>query len=398
MLWWMLAACGPGVHALYDAERAAVLAVPPEAAAQWEPELRVRLSDDALQRLATAALEAGLLAADDELRVDGPFGLTASVRPKAAVSALTVAASRRCDACVDLDVTLDGEAGWALGPAKGELQFTATTSGTVAFAVEADSAAGAHAFVASGKLQSLDRVRVKAGKAGDFAVGQDLERWTSALAARVPAIPLGRFGGDDLPLRALRVRTTGGAIAVEGLTDAAGGAPLTTAPSGVPTDDWELSLSQPTALALLRRAAFQKGTVAFDVAIDPRGLAVDGDRFTLDLRLWRLAGRGWWRDYQVEGAVDVQGNKARLNPESASEGEKSKGAGLADPLALLAEGRILEAVERGVAQNMPSSHTLRTGALKLDARAGAVRGEGGALIVTGELDAGEQAPKKRTHR
>jgi hypothetical protein len=54
-------------------------------------------------------------------------------------------------------------------------------------------------------------------------------------------------------------------------------------------------LSRSVMTGLARRQAFAEGPVTLSLVPDPRAIALEGDRFVMDLRLWRLAGRGWWQ-------------------------------------------------------------------------------------------------------
>ncbi|MEC7946562.1 MAG: hypothetical protein VX265_03280, partial [Myxococcota bacterium] len=149
---------------------------------------------------------------------------------------------------------------------------------------------------------------------------------------------------------------------------------------------------------LMRRMAFEAGPQELDVAIDPRALAVDGDRFTLALRLWRLKGAGWWRDYTVEGRMGVQRGALRMVGRDAREGEKSRGAGLADPIALLAEGRILDAVGDGVDQSLPAAQTIDVKGVRLAARLDTAQGDASALAVAGTLQISAAGTRPREGR
>lgn len=378
MLLWILLSCA-AIPRAWQQEKTTVLAPPPPLAERWEPELRLQLSDAALQTLADGAVSGGLLAADTTLKVDGPLGLSASLRPEASVKGIKVKAGD-CQGCVDLDISLAGQGVFQVAKLTGDLPFNARLQGTLAFTVtRADSA-----WAITGQLTDLRGLKVSADRVGQVEVGAALKGWVDAALSRAPAVKLGEIGGLELPLRAARVATRGGALTVEAASDVAGGAPLGAA-EPAPDQGWTLSVSQQTALALLRRAAFLKGPIAFDVAVDPRKLSVEGDDFTLDLRLWRLKRPGWWREYQVTGSAAVVKERLKLRPKEAVEGEKSQGAGLADPLALLAEGRILDAVEQGVAQSFPAGKDAKLGEAKLSAAATGVEGRPGALLIRGEL-------------
>lgn len=380
MLLLMLLSCANGIFQLYEQERAAVLAEPSPLGSSWDPELRVRLSDAALDDLASAAVKAGLLALDEKFEVEGPLGVTAQISPTVAVRSLALSAGKGCEACLTLKTELEGEAKWKLGSLKGTVPFSADLKGDLAFTLQKDG----QTWKATGRVKGIDKIKVKAGKSSELDLGPILDDWANEITERIPELDLGSFGGEDLPLRGLRLAIRGGALSLEGVTDVVGGKAIGAEPAAL-DEGWEMAVSTETALAMMRRAAFEMGAIAYEVAADPRALKVAGDRFTLDLRLWKLARRGWWRDYEVTGVVEVTPRKIKLVPKNAREGETSDGAGLADPLALLAEGQILAAVEDGLAQTLPGQETIRAGGLEFKVATREVDGRAGLLFVRGEL-------------
>lgn len=383
---WLLAilGCANNIRSLYEQEKAQVLAAPPALGATWEPELRLRFSDDALETLSEAALATGLLKADKKITWEGPLGVSAEISPKLEVKGLKLVASKTCDACLDLTANLNGTGPWKLGSLKGELPIGLEIDGTLSFDVKKQDSA----FLVTGRLRDIKHVKVKTDLAGEFDVAKLIQRWGQDLAESVPPFDVGEFGGDEVPLRALRLATFGGALSVEAVTDVAGGEPLRVAAPKL-TEGWELAIGDKTLVALMRREAFKTGVIEYDVAVDPRYLEVNGTVFTLGLRLWRLTSRGWWRDYEVTGQFDVLPRAVRLLPKLAKEGDKSKGAGLADPLALLAEGKILQVVEEGLAQSLPSGESAGLGDQELSVRVATVKGMGDALVVAGALELGK---------
>ena len=64
---WLIVflACANNIKALYEAEKSQVMAAPPPVGNNWEPEMRLRFSDQALQALAETAVDGGLLKAED---------------------------------------------------------------------------------------------------------------------------------------------------------------------------------------------------------------------------------------------------------------------------------------------------------------------------------------------
>lgn len=384
---WLLVflGCANNISALYEQEKAMVMASPPPLGKNWDPEFRLRFSDQALQTLAEVALDSGLLKVEDKIEFKGPLGVDAELAPQVEVKGLKIGASKACDACLDLSITLDGHGRWKVSKLGGDVPITLIVDTVLGFDVKQDNGV----YTVTGKLKDVKSVKVKTDLAGDVDLAKPLQGWTEDLADEVPPFELGSFGGDDLPLRAFRLATSNGALAIEGVTNVAGGGPLTGPPQAL-KDGWELAMSDKTALALMRRAAFEEGIIDYDVAVDPRSLELNGTVFTMGLRLWRLTRSGWWRDYEVTGQIDVAPRAIKLVPKVAKEGEKSKGAGVADPLALLAEGAILDAVSGGLAQTLPTSESTKLGEKTITARTTSVKGMAGSLIVHGEIKVGEE--------
>lgn len=385
---WLLVVlgCANNIKTLYENEKKAVMASPAALGKNWQPELRVRFGDGALSDISEVALKSGLLQADKKLSWEGPFGVTAELTPKLVVRDLKLNVAQGCDGCLKLAATLDGKGAWDVSGVTGEVPITLTVDGTIGFEVKQDDGA----FTVTGRLKDFEHIKVKTGKASDLDLGGVLQSWAKDIAERTPEIELGTFGGDEMGLRALRIGSSGGALAIEAVTDVAGAKPLTGGNTPLQSD-WDIAISESAALALMRRMAFEEGVIDYDVAADPRSLSVSGSRFTMGLRLWRLTSRGWWRDYTVTGDFKVTNNKIKLVPAEVKEGEKSAGAGLADPLALLAEGAILDAVAGGLAESFPSGEGTEVGGQKVQARATAILGMGSALVVRGDLDVGDAA-------
>jgi hypothetical protein len=391
MLLLLVLACAGNIAEMYEAEKATALAPPSAPGEAWTPELRLRLSEASLARAAEEVVAAGALSVDKAYGVDNPLGIPLKARPSAKVTRLDVTVGQDCRGCLVLDGTLEGKVRWAAGPAKGTVPFTARLSGDMRFSTEAQG----DGWRVTGRVVELGRVKVQAGKVKAIDLTPIVRGWIDDALDEAPPLQLGRLGGEALPLRALRVREADGALEIQALGDVSGGKPIPAAADALGAD-WDLRMHPDTALALMRRTAFEAGPGEMDVAIDPRALSVSGDTFTLGLRLWRLKGAGWWRDYTVDGTLTAKNGKLKLRGEEATEGEKSRGAGLADPLALLAEGRILDAVGRGVTQSLPARRELAVKGVSLSAVADQARGEDGALLVSGTLDVGKAATDKRT--
>lgn len=395
----LLAACANDVADQYEAARVIAVAPAPAVPEDRQPDLAVRLSEPALTVLAGVAVASGLLHAERSVEVPVAGGASARLSPSVGVQGLKLSASSRCEACLDLALDLEGSVDWTLGRATGTVPVRASATGTIAF--EARPAVGG--FNVAGALRDLTAAKVEIARVGSLDASPALGDWVSQALAGSAPIVLGQVGGGELPLLGLWLRSEAGGLILEGRTDAPLPSPLP--PRARPLDtDWDVAISQGSALSLARRAAFERGPGDDQIAVEPRHLAVTEGGFQLALRVWRVADRGWWRDYRVDGAVALEQSALHLRPERAEEGERSEGAALADPLALLGEGLILDQVEGSLDRAVPASHGASIGDLALVATLSRLSGEEGALVLAGGLAArpnghgaggeGEKKPKK----
>ena len=187
-------------------------------------------------------------------------------------------------------------------------------------------------------------------------------------------------------MRASRVRSQQQSADIEFLSNSSTTqalAPNQQAPRG----DWELQVSNQLVNTWIRRQAFSKGIIAHGIAVDPRSFSMQDKSFNLHLRLWKLEGWGkWWRDYQVKGTAQLAKKKLQLTGSEVVAKDKSSGAGLADPLALLAEGLILDAIADNLQFGIPIRQTTKIQKANLIARTSDVSGNGDSLSIWGQLE------------
>jgi hypothetical protein len=305
------------------------------------------------------------------------LGLSAKLEPALEVKKLTFGAARTCERCVNAHASLDGKVGYDVAGYRGSVPLHGELTADVSIGLVRTG----DAWSASAVVEAVQSLEVEVPRAGKVEVGGELERWAKRALKEAPAIPLGTFGGSGLPIRAARVAWIGEALEIEGATDVAGAVPV--APGGAEPAGWTVSLDSGTVLALARRAAFEQGALSHDVAVEPRSLVVaDGGGFSLDLRLWKLAGAGWWRGYTVDGTLAIDGGKLVVRSDEVAETGKSRGAGIADPLALLVEGRILQALGDAFDRAIP----LRAGSVGgITPRASRIEVEGSRITLEGSV-------------
>jgi hypothetical protein len=379
ILFLSLLGCAGNIHELYASAKEDALRPAGTPAVDWSPDIRAWIQPSQLNAVTTAALDAGLLAWKKPYELAAPLGLTVSITPSASIEALRIVPGRRCDGCLTVTSNISGQARWRAGSRKGSIPFTARFSGDVEVALEDTG----DAFRLRARLTEIKRVKLNTDLAVlQIAAGSSITDWAREALRAAPAFTVAELGGDGLPLRAAALRIQEDGIFVDALSDVAGG------PVGAVEArdaDWVVRISEETVAALLRRAAFEAGTLDYEVAVDPQAIDVAGDRFTMTLRLWRLAGRGWWRDYSVEGGLSVENRKLMLRADQATAVAKSPGAGLADPIALLAERRILDAITDNLEQALPGTRGTAVQGLKVTAVTRSVEGQGGALVLSGNL-------------
>jgi hypothetical protein len=366
--------CPPSVLGEYQASKAEVLGAPAALGTSWKPEVRVRLSPDLAEAVVGSVLEEGL-SMKRAITVSGPLGVSARVEPAVDVEELRLGEAKSCERCVNARAALDGTVGYDVAGYRGSVPLR----GQLAVDVALELARTGDEWSASATIEDVQSLEVEVPRAGKVALAGELEQWARRGLREAPAIPLGSFGGSGLPIRAARVGWIGDAAELEGATDVVGAMPVS--PGGAAPAGWAVSLDTQTLLALARRAAFAQGALSHDVAVDPRALRIeDGGAFTLDLRLWRLTGAGWWRDYTVRGTLAIDGGKLVVRSNEVIETGKSRGAGFADPLALLVEGRILESIADAFDRAIP----LRAGSIAgISPRPSAISVDGSRVTLEG---------------
>ncbi len=381
LIWWMLA-CGPDVRLLYDEERKHALTIAATAPDDWEADLVVSAGSGALETLLTVQLQAAFDALEQDAASRKGLGFE-SVKPSFRVKEVELSASDACSTCLALRVQLEGDLGVKLLGVPMSTGISGQIKGQVELGVEG----GKRVVV---KIRKIGKVELRSKEFDRLGFGSTeslLEEPVRQMLLRaVPAIPIVDLAATTLPIRLLRVKTHPGGVRVEVLTDVPGaGAAVLSDATG---RQLRLGLSETALTGLVRRAAFERGLIPeYDIGIDPRRIDVEGQQFTLSLRLWRLVGAGWWRDYTATGTLAVVDGKLSLTvpPGSVQETAASLGAGFVDPLAALFQSAVLTAIADTLDRSLPAAAGSKQSGLRARAVATAVRGEFDTLVLDAEL-------------
>ncbi len=388
-----LPSCGGKIATLYEQSKAEALADPGPAPANWAADGELGLSWDLVTTLAVRELQSRLEDPDNKLKIDLPLGAQAVITPKLAMSDTSVAASNDCATCVRVKSTFEGKLKWKLESWKGSvpvamsvkavLELTSRTEGAKTL-VEAELR---KVTVDLPESPSIDRL--------NLSIDDPLVAWLQEQIEReFPAIPIAELGSGDMPLRAVRLSTSKSYLEAEVLTTSPTRPSSALSPASA--GDWYLSIDEHVLLGLTRRDAFEAGELTHEVYADPRSLSVQHQSFTMGLRLWRLAGMGWWRDYQVSGTLTLDGDDIQIEPEQVAEVDHSRGAGIVDPLALLAEGMILGAIEEALHVARPATLEEPIGGARLVLTVDQAEGANGALSLQGSATIEESAKKQKS--
>jgi len=377
--------CAKSIIPLYEAARDDALREPGAVPAKWEPDATLSLSYDALD-----GVIGEILATEGTLSEKIDAGVV-ELRPKLEVQSLAMSQSKRCDDCLSVDVTLDGSLRWFNSLLDGKTDIKVGLDLDAKF----EAVQEGQSWVVTVQPQHVREVEVEIGKIGGI-VGDlvtPVQDWLDAqLVANIPPHTLTEFAAADLPVRSMRLAPTK-TLDVELLVGT--GDALKSRDRTVPSEDWRLQLSSATLVQLARRAAFEEGEVGYDVVVDPTSLSMDADSFELGLRLWRIKGKGWWRDYVIHGSVETKPRRVVLTPTDVVEGDKSPGAVFVDPIAALGEGVILRTIEDAVATGLPSTRDDKIGDLRTTVTLTSVNGSGQDVSLGGTLEVAAPAAKKK---
>jgi hypothetical protein len=353
LLFLLCSGCGSTVLPLYEEQRSLALADPLPAPANWTPDGRIALSERMLQTiLAEAILEAQK--GGENRALGGPgFSGTPNIR----LQKLSLAEGN-CTDCVALTVSFTGDLDWKLLTKRGKSPFSATASLQSEVLIDHDKE-GWHTRLVPKDIEDV-RLETEAWSGTlNTALSKPLESWLKAqITQTLPEIPLATFQTRSLPVQAARARSLGGALTLEFLS---GGTTTSPIPPVKLRKGWSVNLSTATLVSIARAESFRHGPDTHSVVVTPLRFQAKGQGFELDIRIWRLKGAGWWRDYQVTGQIGAKPGAIKLTSQSVVELDQSPGAAFVDPLAALGEALIIKAIEDAITTSLPNTKSVELG-------------------------------------
>ncbi|HMV65208.1 MAG TPA: hypothetical protein PKA64_00060 [Myxococcota bacterium] len=371
----LLPACTSAVKNEFQATYTEIMRPPPPLSRAWEPDVSVRMAPRLVESALTAALDGAKLSTI----IDLP-GI--KLEPSLSVDALRlVDPTLPCDGCLGVVATLAGNLDYR------GFGYAGRTRARVHLGIDTSLQArqepdGWVVVAAPPTITSIETDLPSMNRTLSDWVLSPLARWVSSTITQdLAPITLARLGRLDLPIQALRVSVVDAIVELEARTTSPDPRPVEPAPD--PGDGWAARMASASVVSTARLASFQQGSLGLGVWAEPRDIDVDDDRLVVDLRVWRVAGMGWWRDYHIDTQMSLEGGRLTLEPREVTEAAHSQGAGLADPIAALLRGRILEVMASAVNTSVPSSRTQDIGGTRSTWSIDTLEREIDDLVITG---------------
>ena len=356
----------------------------------WAPDVRLTLQQDSIsEALATYSETAG------PLRSTLDLGMV-TLRPLVSFTALSLSPKApSCSPCLRLQGATEGHVKVATALGTTKVPLSASFSLDVALTVEA-TPDGEYQLFAQPK--ELRRLTLKSGSVhADLSGGMGVVRdWLEAtLVEEFPTIRLMDVDLSPYPVLAARLHTEAGLVALDIRSNVPGSEPLAQPPRS-PEEAWALAMSRDVVLTMMRRAAFEagpfevtKGPLTYLLLAEPRGLELTPEGYELQLRLWSLKGRGWWRDYRATGPFVLQGKKVVASTDSIEAVEASPGAFFVDPVGAIVQSRVLDALSEGISAPFERRMEHQDAQVRSVARVTHIRAEGSDIHIEGTLKVDE---------
>lgn len=389
----LLACAGKPIDPLAE-DRARLLALEDEPLPEdWRSEATVFIGEALLAGQLQAALDDASIEIAAHPGFETPLGL-ARVTPRARVADVRMAPSSSCDSCVEVsaDVTgiLDGALQGPLGALRREVPFTASATSTLELALVEDDEGNRRALLRpveggawAASAEVLDLPPALNLALSDLLRAQVEHLVTAGFVPEMPLVSLPREG--PVRLRGMRARPVAFAedqhgVAVElAFVVLERGQVLAPAPA---KDGFVVVVPAETVRGLARAAALRMEPQDGHVA-EPLSVVVEDDRFSVDVRVWKIAPEPVPRDFRAVGRIAVEGGVMSATTERVT---ALGDAPLLDPLELLVRAAIERGLEQGLAAMIPArrEEALVLGR-KLAIEVTKVEGRDGNVVVTGRV-------------
>lgn len=369
------------VYERYQAEKRKALAVPGDAPASWKPDVRVEIAPELLDRLISFGLEQqGAFRAEVALQGIG------KATPELHVEALKLRPAKACEACFTVDLSLAGDIDWQAGVlGKGTVPGEARAT----FELELSTTREGDEIAVKVLPRDVRSVSLEipgwSGAVKRAAIGP-LERWLNEQVEQLEPVTVTTFGGEDVPVRAVRLKPRGKGLTALLLTQVAQPGVVAEDGGRTPREGFIIWVAYDTLVSFAAKQAFEQGPQDYDIVAVPTSLTAKRSGFDLGLRLWGLGGAGWWRDYQAHGGFRTENGEISLKANTVEQTGMSKGAVQADPLIHLGQSLVLDSISEAMTVAVPTIHRQRGSGTAAKATITGISGQPTGLQVFGNID------------
>ena len=349
----------------------------------WQPEAILAVHESTLDTILAKAMEV-LRQQDLRTTIVGPLGVDALITPRLGPPPeVQLNAAEGCDSCVQIDLSWHGTVDVQIG------------SGAMAMhtGVRWSTRATGQLDLVVTPLDTGEReVQIRYDPARPLDIELDLENlpqpWnyiaSSALVSKVMTPLAEDLLAEPIPLltlthevRDVRLRVDQGLI-IELLFNV-----LDSSLAPVPELDsgWALSIPAGTLKGLARAHSLREQG---DYLIDPTSVSLFGDRFAIELKLWKVGRRYTWREYRIQGGIRLEDDAIRFAQDEVVE-TQTRGWG-ANPLGSVVRGFVLRTLADSTDVSLPTRASADYAGQRLTLTLDDVHADRNLLIVRGNLE------------
>ena len=377
--------CQTSLRSVYEKERTqslnTITDIPQE---NWKPDIRLQISYKTLSNLTKEVVK-------DKVK-NGTFpvqilGQNIDIKINSEIDSLTLSADQQDT--IGFVIALEGKLELKHHLISFSNPYSATLKGSLKIDVQENAL--------QIKANRIEDVDIETKYIPQFKINDSIKDWLNNNLKTLPSQEIMALNLSTLSARSLRFVGNRHSLDVEALSHFPDTTPLPDT-TRRPRRDWEMQMSNNTISQLVRQKTFELPPIN-GFHMDIQHVSIDKKKLSSKLRIWKLDGWGqWWRDYDIQATIATQKNEILLSEPNAKQIAKSKGAGLADPIALLAEGIILEEITKQIQYTIPKEKKTTVSENNIVLTIEGIAGQKDIIHVYGTLDSDtkkDSKPKRR---
>lgn len=380
--------CQSSLKDLYEKERTETLSVITDIPQKdWDPDIRFQLSYEILSSLTENLIEAKINQGTLPVQI---LGQTLDIDITSDVESLSLTSDNQ--QAIAFNIALKGDIHLKHSLISFSNPFSAKLKGSLEITLNDD--------VLQVKANRIEDVEIQTKYIPQIKINRSIKKWINDTLKTLPSQEIMALNLSSISARSLRFVGNRHSLDIEALSIFPDTTPLPTQKRR-PRGDWEMHISNDTLSRLVRQQTFslpsQNG-----LYMDVREVSVKNKKLASVLRIWKLDGWGqWWRDYDIEANIETKNSDITLTEPNAKQIAKSKGAGLADPIALLGEGVILQEITKQIQYTVPKENKATVSDSNIIFTINGIAGIKDRMLLFGSLESDKleaSKPKRRRRK